>query len=700
MTIAQLENRADRLFGREADLTWLLQRTQRFGLTAITGPSQIGKSWLLMELARRLDRETNPRCLVGFTRSPKGANDPLLQVVSDLYQRWLADARAWEQLRAVWEQQKDGLLPAFARFVGKLSEKAAKLVPIGELGGTAIKDALDGLVTASEDRRSGRLIVSRLEYDQAQELVSSVQKIAGQRIALVMDQWEQTRDLDQQRNTFRDFLWRPEQWLDCHILLGAQEGGEAAELLYDLAREFPEGVCVHALGEMDLADETERRRLISYLHAEPQLRALENIRDDRVLQLVAGYPRVISRWTVEDARETAKTFEGLGQLAQDAHAFRYRDLEKLLLDLDDDRRKLAVRIALLPAVEAADVWQALQSIMLANINHDALDDLRDINVLEREVEAPSFGHPTRRDAARSFLDTRRRETIKAEAKYLILALARSVTPDASAIYFCGALWGLRDTAVQHNLGSLLLALCDAARTLFGERSSSPVSLIEGGQQVRRAREAGLGLILSAGLLALIEPKEEDDLDRRDALLNELRALAREFPDDAAIRDRLARGLVNMLNDNINPDALDDLRDIIERQDALLDVLRALARDFPDDVAVREHLATSLFNKLLFDTLSPLAWRVRHSERYSSEQASRAPGVLAALDELRALARNFPDDVAVRERLARGLVNTLKHTTAKNDFDRRRALLDELRALARHCPDDAVLCEALLAFRNS
>ena len=53
MTIAQLENRADRLFGREADLTWLLQRTQRFGLTAITGPSQIGKSWLLMVLARR-----------------------------------------------------------------------------------------------------------------------------------------------------------------------------------------------------------------------------------------------------------------------------------------------------------------------------------------------------------------------------------------------------------------------------------------------------------------------------------------------------------------------------------------------------------------------------------------------------------------------------------------------------------------------
>src|SRR5436190_2020967 len=99
----------------------MLQRTQHSGLTAIIGPPQMGKSWLLMELARRLQHETNSRCLVGFTRSPKGASDPLLQVVSDLYQRWLADARAWEQLKTVWEQPKDGLLPAFARFVGKLS---------------------------------------------------------------------------------------------------------------------------------------------------------------------------------------------------------------------------------------------------------------------------------------------------------------------------------------------------------------------------------------------------------------------------------------------------------------------------------------------------------------------------------------------------------------------------------------------------
>lgn len=207
---------------------------------------------------------------MGFTRSPRGANDPLLQVVSDLYQRWLADASARQQLQAVWEQQKGRLLPAFARFVGKLSEKAGKLVPvIGELSGTAIRESLEALVAGSEDLLTGWLGVSRLEYAQAQELVRSVHDISGRQIALVMDQWEETRDLELRRNTFRDLLREPEQWPDCHILLGAREGGEAAELLRDLEREFPGSAHVYMLGEMDLAAAAERRRVVGYLHAQP-----------------------------------------------------------------------------------------------------------------------------------------------------------------------------------------------------------------------------------------------------------------------------------------------------------------------------------------------------------------------------------------------------------------------------------------------
>src|ERR1700746_1376069 len=33
---------------------------------------------------------------------------PFLQVVSDLYERWLMDGNVWDQLKTVWERLKDG----------------------------------------------------------------------------------------------------------------------------------------------------------------------------------------------------------------------------------------------------------------------------------------------------------------------------------------------------------------------------------------------------------------------------------------------------------------------------------------------------------------------------------------------------------------------------------------------------------------
>ncbi len=39
-------------------------------------------------------------------------------------------------------------------------------------------------------------------------------------------------------------------------------------------------------------------------------------------------------------------------------------------------------------------------------------------------------------------------------------------------------------------------------------------------------------------------KAENDLGRRDALMEELRQLHRAYPEDAAVRERLAKGLVN------------------------------------------------------------------------------------------------------------------------------------------------------------
>jgi hypothetical protein len=62
-------------------------------------------------------------------------------------------------------------------------------------------------------------------------------------------------------------------------------------------------------------------------------------------------------------------------------------------------------------------------------------------------------------------------------------------------------------------------------------------------------------------------------------------------------------------------------------------------------------------------------------------ARRVLDTLRDLDTLRALARTYPDDAAVRERLASGLRNTLNAVKAEDDLARPNALLDELRDLA-------------------
>jgi hypothetical protein len=67
-------------------------------------------------------------------------------------------------------------------------------VPQNIRSGSSPKKSVEGLVAVSEDVRTGRLIVSRLEYTQAQQRLSSVHEIAECRVALVMDQWDETRD--------------------------------------------------------------------------------------------------------------------------------------------------------------------------------------------------------------------------------------------------------------------------------------------------------------------------------------------------------------------------------------------------------------------------------------------------------------------------------------------------------------------------
>jgi transcriptional regulator with XRE-family HTH domain len=146
-------------------------------------------------------------------------------------------------------------------------------------------------------------------------------------------------------------------------------------------------------------------------------------------------------------------------------------------------------------------------------------------------------------------------------------------------------------------------------------------------------------------------------------------------EDTAVRDCLAKGLVNTLN------AVKKEGDL-SRRDALLEELRALARGYPEDAGARKHLASGLFNTL--------------NAAETEEDLARRD---ALLEELRALARSYPDDAAVREQLTRGLLIRLNAIKTKGDFARRDAVLGELRALARSYPDDAAVRQLLSRFGN-
>jgi hypothetical protein len=225
------------------------------------------------------------------------------------------------------------------------------------------------------------------------------------------------------------------------------------------------------------------------------------------------------------------------------------------------------------------------------------------------------------------------EVAGAEAERLIFVLARLITTiDVSTTLYVAALLGLWGEARREDLRPLPLALCDAAVNVgSGMRGdvTSPETLLEGAREVRELGEDGLVLILSAALLnKMNDACAQDDRTGGEALFGELRALSRAFPEDIAVREQLARGL---LTSEIYAKAESDL----VRRDSLFEELRSLAHNSPNDSAVRQQLAWGLSNTAIY---------VEAEDDFARRDALR--------DELQALAGTYPDDPAVQEVLAR------------------------------------------------
>jgi hypothetical protein len=132
MALSFAENQ---LFGREQDIAYLMERCGRRGLTAVVGKPQMGKSWLLTEVARRLEEQrskdgrlslTGNGALVGYFESQGEFADMFPRAVQDLYVRWLEDAGYREQAQVAFEEQREGLIGKMGKLVGGLVADVSK----------------------------------------------------------------------------------------------------------------------------------------------------------------------------------------------------------------------------------------------------------------------------------------------------------------------------------------------------------------------------------------------------------------------------------------------------------------------------------------------------------------------------------------------------------------------------------------------
>ena len=258
--IRELADRRDQLFGRDGDLANLVRHARYKGLTAVVARPQMGKSWLLTELARLLAQEHEPRNLVGFAKSRGETPDLLLRAVVDLYARWLSDANSWQKAKQVLENEKANLLANFAQALARIFGKVAD--PAFKGLAAVIEEVINGLVVADDRLRTGGLKLPTLSYDQARDVVGSVAKISGCPIALFLDQWEKSPDVSREAKTLDSFLRHLNEWPLCHIFMALRPDEPACGEVESLAKSLPAQAKIYPLKGMDL-DEAEQMRLLA-----------------------------------------------------------------------------------------------------------------------------------------------------------------------------------------------------------------------------------------------------------------------------------------------------------------------------------------------------------------------------------------------------------------------------------------------------
>ncbi len=396
----------------------------------------------------------------------------------------------------------------------------------------AVGTALESLVRAAGAVTSGGITLPTVQIDQVRDLLTVLHEVSGRRPVLILDQWEKSTQLDHEAGGIDSFLRNPDRWPPCHILAAVRdEGNPLPAPVRGILRDHRGPAEEMALGGMDLGDAGERDRLTHLLRVE--IPGAGDVADERLLALVGDHPGVLHQWRNQSPPDEP----ALARVAAEAHAGRFRDVERALDTLDDSLLALAIRLMLAP-LDDHPLDSRFATVVLGGRPATGLERLKRAGVLD-SLTPPSFGHPKRLETAIRWTDAERRLPLRAHLPGLAADLARPLrgtSPDGAP--FAAALAALGPHC--RNRGAPLAeALSMAAASLFGRPTALPVAGL-----APAAIPPDTAALMSMGLFnTLVHAKDEGDTTRRDAQLDELRALAAAHPGEpivATIAERLER----------------------------------------------------------------------------------------------------------------------------------------------------------------
>jgi|GEM_PF-2661319 len=683
-----LPDRRGRLFGRETDIAALVARASNPGLTVLTGGPRSGKTWTVEEVARRLQRRG--RHIVGYHEAT-GGDSHMLRAVSDLYVRWLPDSSLRDQARSLWDRHRDDLVARAGQAFAMTFDVLKTVFPATSVGSPV--RAFDTLANVNRDLLSGGLPLATLPYDQARALVNLVARLSGRIPVLILDAWDQSASTSSDAALLERMLGSiDEDWPPLHVYLALRQTGPLARtdaaapgLARRLCDYAPVLTAEIMLPPMDLERSGDSAPLLAYLRSE--IPAARRARDDELVEWIHGYPGVVDDWLRAARRATIDDTGSLRSLAARAQENRHAELDALLTALPKDAKRLAARIAFLPALDA-ERWAVIGSPWVAG-DDAAFAALVDAGVLE-DRPVPSYGHETRGAAALRWFMAQASPLIRREARAQVLELAALIDGDDADLVPIELLAASVERATD-------LALDPPAAAL-----------------IRLAIEAGGADDAKAGPDVVAASIEVEQLDARYRGLVARVRFAQAFSllvDDEV--DSAVQALTRLIDDRAAPDALVAQALVLrgersfgngDDRGALVDLDRALLHRLPPFVKGFAYLTRAVARGRVGDAAGEMADyekvisdpdiedRVRDRARLQRARNYRTAGAPdRALEEYRAI-RNHADPVV----LASILLELAELQRLAGDADEARRNLDAAATL-EGVPHELV--SAALLWRN-